>query len=311
MSEQEGYVGIDVSKACLDVAMDEGFFSVSNDAAGIAKLIKRLEALDLKGIGIEPSGGYELKAVRALKSAGLPVRMVDSWKLRQFAKGRGCRAKTDRIDAIMIRLFVADRQLPAPLPEQPGVAELRQMLRAREQLLQAKTTLTLQREHLEDRDIARGHQAIIAALTKQIAMLLKRLRAVVGAHHHLKRQVAILSSAPGVGFLVAVGLAADLPELGQLGPKQIASLAGLAPHPQHSGTKRPNGHVSGGRARSRTLLFMAVLTQLRRCAWAKDALNRFTQRGKAKMIGVVALMRKLVLALNAMIKEGREWRLPA
>ena len=300
-----------MSKAFLDVAVEGAFFSVPNDDAGIDKLIKRLQGLELKGIGIEPSGGYEIKAVRTLKAAGLPVRMVDSWKLRQFAKGRGCRAKTDKIDAIMIRDFVADRQLAEPLPEQPGVAALRQMLRAREQLLEAKTKLTLQSEHLEDPDIVQGHQAIIDALAKQIATLLKRLRAVVASNPHLKRHVAILSSAPGVGFLVAIGLAADLPELGQLGPKQIDSLAGLAPHPHHSGTKRPNGHINGGRARSRTLLFLAVLTQLRRCAWAKDALNRFVQRGKAKMIGVVALMRKLLVALNAMLKDDREWRQPA
>lgn len=308
------YVGIDVSKDRLDVAiLDETFalaesFAVTNDTAGFADLIGRLAGGNIKDVGLEPTGGYDRRALRALRDAGLPIRRVDSWRLRQFAKALGQRAKTDPIDAAMIARFVAAMLAGAVEPDRDPVREKLQALAAfRRSLVGDRVALDNRLQQLDDPELLGLCRAQRDQIRGIIRTVEQRIRALIADHPDLRRKAAILQSAPGIGFVGVLTLLAELPELGSLGPKQIASLVGLAPYARKSGRSDRAGKCQGGRLHPRNALFIAVLTQLRRQAWAKQALQKFHAGGKPKMVGIVALMRKLLLALNAMIKQDRPW----
>jgi transposase len=311
MTQNAVDVGIDTSKARLDVAVGDEVFSVTNDAAGIARLIARLGEQPIAAIGIEASGGYERRALKAMREAGLPVRRVDSWRLRQFAKAHGQRAKTDPIDARLIARFVAATEAPAAVPQDGVRDELQQLVAYRRGLVDERVALGNQIQQLEDEELRRLTAERHSLVRKAIRLVEQRIRALIRDHVELKRRAELLQSAPGVGFVTAATLLAELPELGHLSLKQIAALAGVAPYAHSSGTLVRRSTCQGGRAHPRAVLFIAVLTQLRRCEWAKAALKQLQSRGKPKMVGIVALMRKLVVALNAMLRDDRPWRAAA
>lgn len=316
MMTQTGiYVGIDVCKARLDVAVldDERrcreSFAVGNDDAGYTALIERLAGMPVAVIGVEASGGYDRRALRALREAGLPVRRVDSWRLRQFAKAMGQRAKTDPIDAAMIAAFVAATPANANEPERdPDREKLQDLVAFRRRLVDDRVALDNRLQQLEDPELLGLCREQRDLIRRSIRTVEQRIRTLIAGHPDLRRKAAILQSAPGIGFVAVVTLLAELPELGSLGPKQIASLVGLAPYARQSGRSDRRGKCHGGRVSPRNALFIAVLSQLRRQAWARHALQALHARGKPKMVGIVALMRKLLLALNAMIKQDRPWR---
>lgn len=308
MAHSTLFVGIDVSKARLDVALEDGHLALDNDDGGFAALVARLKRRRRPVvIGIEPSGGYERRAVRALRAAGLRVRMVDSWRLRQFAKARGQRAKTDPIDAAMIAAFVASLPPETGIPEDPAVDRLRRLVAYRRALVDERVVLDNQSQQLEDADLRAFTAERQHRLRGQISAIERMIKALIRAHAILQRKLELLSSAPGVGFVTAVTLLADMPELGKLSGKQIAALAGLAPFARQSGTLRMHAHIQGGRRHPRSSLFLAVLSQLRRQSWARRQRDHMIARGKPKMIAVVALMRRLLVALNAMLKHDRPW----
>lgn len=311
MTQNRIYVGIDVSKARLDVAVSESdVFAVANDADGIAVLIERLSPLRPVAIGLEASGGYERRALKMLQAAGLPVRRIDSWRLRQFAKAQGVRAKTDPIDAAMIGRFLAALPAQTDLPDDPGRAELQALMAYRRGVVAERVVLDNQLGQIEDDELVELTRARRDLARKTIALIERRVRALVAGQPALRRKAALLQSAPGIGFVAAMTLLAEVPELGRLGPKQIAALVGVAPYTHRSGTIRRHAAIQGGRRHPRAALFIAALTQIRYQPWARLFLQRLTSRGKPKMIAVVALMRKLVIALNAMLKEDRQWQQP-
>jgi transposase len=311
MTQDGVHVGIDVGKARLDIAVGREIFSVTNDEAGLAALITRLAGHTVLVIGIEASGGYERLAIRMLRDAGLPVRRIDGWRLRHFAKAHGQRAKTDPIDAALIARFVAEVEAPTPMPQNTTREELQQLVAYRRTLVHDRVALDNQVQQLQLdalREIAKQRRSLVV---KAIRLVEARILAVIRGDADLKRKAALLQSAPGVGPVTAATFLAELPELGHLSLKQIAALAGVAPYVHASGTLTRRAKCQGGRHHPRTALFIAVLNQLRRCKWAKTALQQMQGRGKPKMVGVVALMRKLVVALNAMIRDDREWHAPA
>jgi transposase len=311
MMTQDGiFVGIDVSKDRLDLAVLGGErFHFTNDAQGFAALIERLAGRKIAGIGLEASGGYDRRALKALRDAGLPVRRIDSWRLRQFAKAMGQRAKTDPIDADMIARFTAATPAYETEPERDPVRdELLDLAAYRRGLVENRVALDNRLQQLNDPELLKLCRAQRDLVRQSIAAIERRIRSLIAGHPELRRKAALLQSAPGIGFVGALTLLAELPELGRLGPKQIASLVGVVPYARQSGKSRRKGKCEGGRLHPRNALFIAVLTQLRRCAWAKNALQKFHTSGKPKMVGIVALMRKLLLALNAMLKQDRAWK---
>jgi transposase len=311
MTQGISYVGIDVAKHRLDVRWGDEQFSVANDETGHSALLARLRASPLAAVGIEASGGYERRALKVLREAGLPVRVVDSWRLRQFAKACGRHAKTDPLDAAMIARFCQVMPAEAAVPSDPLRDKLERLVSYRQSLVADKVRLAHQIAQLDEDeliDMAQKRLQLSAHCLKQTD---RHIRALIQSDRILKRKAQILQSAPGIGFVNAITLLAKLPELGQRGPKKIAALVGLAPYDDKSGRRDNGAHIARGRATPRAMLYLAVLSQLRRCPWAKAFRDNVTAQGKPKMVAVVALMRRLIVALNAMIKHDRIWFDPA
>jgi transposase len=301
-------VGIDVSMKRLDVAIlpAGARFSVANDDAGWAELVDRLRQFAIAAVGLEPTGGYERGIVRALLAAGLSVRRINPAKLRQFARAHGVLAKNDRLDAHMIATYVA--LIPTrPVQADPAVERLAEILTMRRQLCDEHVAVINQASHLEDAMLRRIAKRRLARLQADIALLDKRLADTVAAESSLARRYRLLVSMPGVGATLACTLLALLPELGQIGRKQIAALVGVAPYDFDSGKLKGHRCIYGGRAAVRTVLYMAALSACR----FNPALKRFHQRlaaaGKKPKIAILAVMRKMIATLNAMLRDASEW----
>jgi transposase len=301
-------VGIDVSMKRLDVAIlpAGAHFSVANDDAGWAELVDRLRQFAIAAVGLEPTGGYERGIVRALLAAGLSVRRINPAKLRQFARAHGVLAKNDRLDARMIATYVA--LIPTrPVQADPAVERLAEILTMRRQLCDEHVAVINQASHLEDAMLRRIAKRRLARLQADIVLLDKRLADTVAVEPCLARRYRLLVSMPGVGATLACTLLALLPELGQIGRKQIAALVGVAPYDFDSGKLKGHRCIYGGRATIRTVLYMAALSAYR----FNPALKRFHQRlaaaGKKPKVAIVAVMRKMITTLNAMLRDASEW----
>ena len=301
--------GIDVSKDRLDVMIspEEQSFSVSNDAAGWAELVERLRSFSIAAIGIEASGGYERGVMRALLAAGMSVRQVNPFKLRQFAKASGVLAKSDPLDARMIASFVAIMPTRPVQRSAPAVEQLAGILTVRRQLSDEKVAAENASRLLEDAMLQRLSRRRIARLTADIDMLDKRLVEIVAADATLAQRYRLLTSMSGVGAVLACTLIALLPELGQMNRKQVAALVGVAPYAFESGKLKGRRCVWGGRAKVRRVLYMAAMSA---CNW-NPALKAFHDRleatGKKPKVVIVAVMRKMLTTLNAMVRDGVVW----
>ena len=301
--------GIDVSKDRLDVMVlpEEQSSSVSNDAAGWAELVEQLRSSSIVAIGIEASGGYERGVMRALLAADLPVRQVNPFKLRQFARASGVLAKSDPLDARMIASFVAI--MPTrPAPRQAPAAErLTEMLAVRRQLSAEKVAAENASRLLEDAMLRRLSRRRIGRLGTDIDLLDKHLVGIVGTDAALAHRYQLLTSMPGVGAVLACTLLALLPELGRMSRKQVAALVGVAPYAFESGTLKGRRCIWGGRAHVRQVLYMAAMSA---CNWNprfKTFHDRLKAAGKLPKVAIVAVMRKMITTLNAMVRDDVSW----
>lgn len=305
----EGFVGIDVSKQRLDVALLPGaeIFSVAHDPEGIAALVERLKAGAPSSVVLEATGGLETRLASALAAAGLPVAVVNPRQVRDFARASGTLAKTDRLDARVLAAFAqAIRPIARALPDEQA-HELAQLLTRRRQLIemrmQERTRLTQGTERL--REDLKAH---IAWLDERIRTLDIDLTAKLRTSAVWRTKDELLKPVPGIGPVTRLALLVNLPELGVLNRKQIAALAGLAPFNRDSGQHRGARAIWGGRAQVRSALYMATLTAVRYNPVIKAFYERLTQAGKPFKVALVACMRKLLTILNAMIKHNQPWR---
>jgi transposase len=304
------FVGIDVSKDQLDIALRPSgeTFAVARNASGLEQLAARLKELAPAIIALEATGGYETVAAAALASAGLPVAVVNPAQVRAFAKALGKRAKTDPIDAAVIAHFAEAVQLaPRPLPDEATqlladlVARRRQiveMLGAERQ--RAKKART---KHLE-KSIAR----LIAALEKELSCADIDIGDAMRSSPAWREKEELLTSVPGVGEKISSTLIAMLPELGTLSRKQIAALAGLAPYTRQSGQWRGRSFIGGGRPVVRTMLFMGAQVAKRHNPILKAFFDRLVAAGKPKMAATIAVARKLLTILNAILRDKKAWQ---
>ncbi len=302
------FVGIDVSKAALDVAAHLGqeAWQESNTEVGIDALRHRLQALSPELIVVEATGGYENAVVAALGAAGLPIVVVNPRQVRDFAKATGKLAKTDRIDADILALF-AERVRPELRELKSEAAqELEALLARRRQILEMTQAERNRLEH------AGG--AVRKDLLEHIRYLEKRLNRVdleleerVQESPLWRAKEDLLRSVPGVGPVVSRTLIAELPELGRLSHKEIASLVGVAPFSRDSGTLRGKRRVWGGRASVRAALYMAAVVGVRRNAALRRFYERLRSTGKPAKVALVACMRKLLTILNSMVRRGAAW----
>jgi len=307
--EKLSYGGIDVSKDRLDVVVlpEERFFSVSNDAAGWAELVARIRPLAVSAIGIEPSGGYERGIIRALLAAGLSVRRINPNKLRQFARARGVLAKNDRLDARLIAEYVAI--MPTRVVQRDeAVEKLAEVVTMRRQLRDEHVTVENQAAHIEDAMLQRLNKRRLARLEADTRLLDKRLAEMVATNAALAQRYELLTSMPGVGPVLAFTLIALLPELGQMSRKQIAALVGLAPYDFDSGKLRGHRSIYGGRMPVRNVLYMAALSGCRHNPALKAFHKRLAAADKKSKVVIVAVMRKMITTLNAMLRDNVEWQ---
>ncbi len=301
-------VGIDCSDARLDIHLHPlGIgFSVANDPEGWSELARRLEAVQAEIVAIEASGGCEREVCRFLLARRYSLRLVDPYRVRQFAKAAGKLAKNDRIDAEIIALFVAT--LPTrPMVRHKHLERLAELVTARAQLLEQVTVAQNQARRREDSLLRRVDARRAKALQADIKLLDQCIAELVDADDDLKAKNAILRSMKGVGPVLAHTLLALLPELGQLTRKQIAALVGVAPFEDQSGKRQGVRYIQGGRPTIRAPLFMAALVAGVHNAVLSRFRGRLRTAGKKPKVAIVAVMRKMITTLNAMLRDGQKW----
>jgi transposase len=303
------FVGIDVSKSQLDVAIGKAgeYWQAGNDRVGIEKCVKRLCAVQPALIVIESSGGLEVPLMTELYAAGLVFALVHPGRVRDFARSLGLLAKTDKLDARLLAHF--GEAIRPPATRLPSEAEqyLNALMLRRRQLVDmlvdeqnhlASTRLSLRpkvEEHLQ-------------WLEGQVADLNQEIEGLVEQLPEFKEKNAILRSAKGVGPVLCAKLLSGLPELGKLNRKEIAALVGVAPYNDDSGRRRRKRRTKGGRADVREVLYMATVAAARCNPVIKPFYQHLLQQGKLKKVALVACMRKFITILNAMIRDMQPWK---
>lgn len=312
MAQIAPHVGIDVSKDRLDVAVHPGgdAFSVDDTPLGWAEVIRRCTEIGAVRIGMEASGGYEQAVIHALQASRLDVRLLNAKRVRDFARALGLLAKNDRIDAAVIARFLAG--VPTgPLPPRDRERErLAETVQQRRQMTEQLVALRHQAKRRTDPVLVRLAAKVETAFEAAIRALDARMAELVSACPALARQHRLLCSVPGVGPVVACTLLADLPELGTLGRKQIGALVGVVPYDFDSGKRKGRRAIRGGRAEVRSVLYMAALVACAHNEPIGQARARLDARGKPAKVALVAVMRKLLTTLNAMLRDGAAWIRP-
>ncbi len=302
------FVGIDVSKAQLDVAIRPSaqIESFANDKLGIKALVKRLAKIEPTLIVLEATGGYERLVTRAVVSADLPVVVVNPRQVRDFAKATGQLAKTDSIDAGVLAHFAeVIRPQLRPLPDAVTL-ELRALTARRRYLL---ATIGAEKNRLEmaSKPVRKSIGAHIRWLEQDLGRANQELDRAIEQSPIWKENEEILRSAKGIGPVTSRTLLAELPELGTLDRKQISALVGVAPFNRDSGSLKGRRSIWGGRAPVRCALYMATLVATRRNSVIREFYNRLIAKGKLFKVALVACMRKLLTILNSMIKHKTRW----
>lgn len=303
------FVGIDVAKDKLDIAVlgEKKASQVTNDEAGIAKLIRKLQTLNPALIVVEATGGYQRAVVLGLYESGLPVAVVNPSRVRQYARASGLLAKTDKLDAFNLAEFgkqMKPRRFEAKSDAGRYVSALLVRRRQLEEMLKAEKS----RLRTVPAAMRPSVERIIEVLKEEIKQLEKELDQFMKENEGWQEQEQILTSAKGVGRITATTLLAELPELGKLDRKKIAALVGLAPMNSDSGKKRGYRKTKGGRMEVRNVLYMSTLVATRYNPLIQKQYQELLRRGKLKKVALTACMRKFLTILNAMMRDKVPFR---
>jgi transposase len=305
------FVGIDVSKRSLDVAVrPSGKQSrVSNDAERHMAIVEMVRGQAVLVV-LEPTGGYEMSLVAALVEAKVQVAVVNARQVRDFAKSRGKLAKTDRVDAQMLACFAeANRPEPREMPSEE-TRGLEALVNRRRQLVDMRA-MEMARRDLAPKIVRPSLEKVIKLLSEEIAETDRDLGTRIRTNSAWRAKDDLLQSVKGVGPVLSRTLMALLPELGTLDRKQVAALVGVAPFNNDSGAKRGRRTCWGGRAPVRSVLYMATVVAATHNPVIAAVYKRLTSRGKLVKVALVACMRKLLTMLNAMVRDGRTWTPPS
>ena len=308
-STNQSSIGIDVSKGWLDVHVlpGERKLRVPNTPHGLTQLKRWLRRFEVAVVVVEATGKWHRGVQRSLFAAGLPVAVVDPYRVRAFARAQGLFAKTDRLDARVLAQFgpVMNPAVRAPAPQ--AMQELGELVTARHSAVGEQTMLKNQAAAATTAFLSRQLKRRMAQLATHIAALDAEIARRIAADPGLARRHAILTSIPGIGPVVAATLIAGLAELGSLTGKQAAMLAGLAPVANESGERQGVRVIRGGRAAVRRALYLAALTGSRWNAGLKAFYDRLLGMGKSAKLAVIAAARKLVVLANTLIRDNRTW----
>ena len=302
--------GIDVSKQHLDACWDTHELRMTNDAAGCNELTTKLKAAGVDLVVVEATGGYERGLVVALHDAGVAVARVNPRQARDFAKSMGVLAKTDRVDARVLRDFAdvlarhKDRARYITVPVQATRAELAVLMTRRRQLVEMRVAESNRLEQARA-PAAKSIRAVLKVLDAQIAALDADIDGHIDAH--FKDQRELLDSVKGVGPVTILTLLSALPELGHLDRRQISKLVGLAPLANDSGQRTGKRQIWGGRGEVRAVLYMATLAAIRHNPVIQVFHSRLSDAGKPAKVAITACMRKLLTILNAMMRDAKPW----
>ena len=309
MKELPLYVGIDISRDRLDVALRPGSeaWQVSYNAQGVADLVGRLCELTPHLVVLEATGGMELALIGELASADLPIAVVNPRHVRNFARAAGKLAKTDALDAQVLAHFAEAMQpTPRPLPD-ASTQELKALVARRRQLVVVMITAEKNRLRIATNRVRPQVQGHIRWLEESQRELEKDLGDYIRSSPMWRTKEKTLRSASGVGPVLSMTLLANLPELGALNRGEIAALVGVAPFNRDSGTLRGKRTVWGGRSQVRAALYMGALVAIRYNPVIRDFYQRLCAVGKPKKVAITACMRKLLVILNSMMKHHRNW----
>ena len=304
------FVGVDVSKDRLDVHLlpSEEAFSVERTSAGVAALAERLTGLSPGLVAMEATGGFETLVAAGLASAGLPLAVINPRQIRAFAQAVGKRAKTDPLDAQVIARFAqAVRPDPRPIADEEAQM-LGELVARRRQLVEMMVAERNRRRSVTRPRLIKGIDRVLAALQHELTALEQDIDQTIRGSPVWREAEDLLTSVPGVGDKTARTLLAELPELGSLDRKQIAALAGLAPYNRDSGRFRGQRRIAGGRAPVRTALYMAALVARRHNPVLKPFAERLRAAGKTPKQVLIAVARKLLVILNAILRDRRPWQ---
>lgn len=298
------YAGLDISKATLQLHLEKAYHVLENGPKGHATLLKKIRALGGVQIICEATGGYEKGVVAALHAAAQPVSLLNPALVRHFALAQGQRAKNDPIDSQVLTDYgCALRPAPTP-PTEPARDEIRALVQWRDHLKEQLTRTRQTSEHGVPAFVARQQKKLVAHLEKQMEQVAEELAQALARAPQIQAQVRQMEQLDGVGLVTAVSVLSHLPELGRLSRQEAAALAGLAPWVRQSGPWEGQRHIGGGRAAVRRALYMAAVALAR---MKQSALGTFYGRlraaGKPAKVALTAVMRKLLLQMNRVLKE--------
>ena len=304
------YVGIDVSKDRLDVHVRPSgeAFAVARNGKGLNELIERLRSVGPTLIAVEATGGFETIVAAAIAGAHLPLAVINPAQVRHFAQAVGKRAKTDPIDAAVIARFAeAVKPEPRQLPDE-AARLLSELVGRRAQLIEM---LVAERQREKRASAGRVRKSLarhIAALEKELPVIDRDIDTMVRGSPVWREKEDLLITFPGVAHTIARSVLADLPELGRLSRREIASLVGYAPFTRQSGQWKGKSMIAGGRPSVRSAIFMAALSAIRCNPVMRVFYQRLLARGKPKMVALVAVARKVLTVLNAMLRDKKQWQ---
>ena len=298
-------VGVDTGKDFLDIhirPLDE-YFKVSNNKKGIGEAIKRLRKLDIERVVIESTGRYEAEFVAACAKADIAFSVVNPVHVKRFAGAIGRRAKTDKLDAALIAHFgeVIQPKLSTLKPE-----KMADIVRRRNQLIEMQTK-EKNRLQIMPKSVQSSIKAILLILKKHIEKMNDELAELIESCPDYSAKSELVQSMPGIGKVSAAALISYLPELGLMNSKQVAALVGVAPMSKESGKYKGKQVTQGGRHQVRTVLFMAMMSAMQCNPKFKSFYERLVEAGKPKKVAIIACVRKMVVILNSMVRDGVMW----
>lgn len=301
-------VGVDTGKAQLDIFIRPTgvFFSVPNTAAGIREAVRKIKKHSPTRIVIEATGRLEQPFVLACAQSNLPIVVMNPIAIRRFAGAIGQIAKTDKIDAALIAHFgEAIRPQPTRIQAE-NVRLISDLLTRRRQLIEM-STMEKNRLQIMPKPLHKSIKALLKTLQQQLATLEEQLDTLIEVTDEWKTKNDILQSVPGIGKVMAYTLLSDLPELGNLSNKEVAALVGVAPYNKESGKQRGKQRIRGGRSQIRTVMFMAMMSTIQCNPKFKAFYEKLKAAGKKPKVALVACMRKMIVILNSMIRNGTCW----